>query len=195
MSSKVFGIGLSKTGTTSLYAALDELGYRSATYRHMRAAGLDRWFEGDFAEDYLASWDAVTDNPISVFYQELDRRYPGSRFILTLRDRDAWLASTRKQWSKHKQLAPAALAFRTRVRLAVYGITGWSESQFDQVYETHERNVRQYFLERPEDLLVMDVFRGDGWDRLCPFLGKSIPNVPFPNVKPGHRARPAPTRS
>ena len=38
---KIFGIGLSKTGTTSLWAALDLLGYRAATFRHMRELGLE----------------------------------------------------------------------------------------------------------------------------------------------------------
>ena len=108
MSAKIFGIGLSKTGTTSLYAALDQLGYRSATFRHMRESGLDRWFEGDFSEDYLANWDAVTDNPISAFYPQLDEQYPGSKFVLTVRDPEAWLTSTRKQWSKRKELSPEA---------------------------------------------------------------------------------------
>ena len=56
----IFGIGLSKTGTTSLFAALDELGYRSATYRHLRGLGLDEWFEGNFERDYLAGYDAAT---------------------------------------------------------------------------------------------------------------------------------------
>lgn len=192
MSAKIFGIGLSKTGTTSLYAALGELGYRSATFRHMRDAGLEGWFQGDFSKDYLTEWDAVTDNPISVFYPQLDERYPGSKFILTLRERDAWLASTKKQWSKRKDLTPDALAFRTRVRTAVYGSTGWSESSFSRVAETHERDARQYFRDRPDDFLVMNVFQGDGWETLCPFLGKPIPDTPFPNVKPGHRSQLSP---
>jgi Sulfotransferase domain len=62
---KIFGIGLSKTGTTSLYAALHDLGYRSATFRHMRSLGLEEWRRGNFSKDYLKDYDAVTNLAIS----------------------------------------------------------------------------------------------------------------------------------
>jgi hypothetical protein len=26
----------------------------------------------------------------------------------------------------------------------------------------------------------MNICAGDGWDKLCPFLGKTAPNAPFP---------------
>ena len=50
-------------------------------------------------------------------------------------------------------------------------------------YATHERNVREYFAGRPEDLLVMNVTAGDGWELLCPFLGKPVPDFPFPHLR------------
>ena len=28
----------------------------------------------------------------------------------------------------------------------------------------------------------MNICDGDGWEVLCPFLGKDIPNVPFPKL-------------
>lgn len=62
MTAKGFGIGLSKTGTISLFAALALLGYRAAEH------------------------DVATDLPLAAFYPQLDERYPGSKFILTLRD-------------------------------------------------------------------------------------------------------------
>ena len=67
-SNKIFGIGLSKTGTTSLYAALAYLGYRSGTYGHMKKLGLDQWWQGNFKKDYLRDFDAMTDLPIGAFY-------------------------------------------------------------------------------------------------------------------------------
>src|SRR6185503_19618665 len=102
----IFGIGLSKTGTTSLYAALHELGYRSATYGHMAELGLSDWFRGDFTTDYLAGYDAVTDLPIGVFYAQLDMRYPGSKFILTVRDVESWLVSAKTQFSRNPNPHP-----------------------------------------------------------------------------------------
>jgi 3'(2'), 5'-bisphosphate nucleotidase len=31
-------------------------------------------------------------------------------------------------------------------------------------------------------LLVLDITAGEGWEKLCPFLGKPIPDIPFPKA-------------
>ena len=179
----IFGIGLSKTGTTSLYAALDQLGYRAATYRHFRGLGLEDWFGGNFETDYLAEYEAATDMPLAVFYPQLDERYPGSLFILTVRRLDSWLESAREHFT-----AEPGSSFGRQVRLATYGITGYDEGRFRYVYETHLRNVTWYFRERPEALLTLDAAGGEGWEKLCPFLDREQPDGSFPHVQPGYRA-------
>ena len=178
----ILGIGLSPTGTTSLFAALDILGYRSATYRHFRGLGLDAWLEGDFSVDYLADYDAATDLPLATYYPQLDTLYPGSLFILTVRDVESWLDSARRHFTQD----PGS-AFGRDVRLAAYGITGFDESRFQYVYETHLENVNTYFRERTETLLTLDIVGGEGWNKLCAFLGRPIPDVAFPHVMPGYR--------
>jgi len=181
---KVFGIGLSKTGTTSLYAALHVLGYRSGTFGHMRALGLTDWFRGDFSVDYLEAFDAVTDLPIGCFFPQLDERYPNSRFILTVREIETWLSSCQKQFTREPDLAPG---FTRDVHMAAYGISTFDDSRFRFVHETHRRNAEWYFQNRPSDLLILDIIGGEGWPKLCDFLGHPVPDVPFPNVKPGYR--------
>ncbi len=178
----IFGIGLSKTGTTSLFAALDHLGYRAATYRHMRELRLEDWFRGNFETDYLREYDAATDLPLAAFYPELDERYPGSKFILTVREIHSWLESARKHFSR-----PPASAFGREVRVVTYGMTGFDERRFRYVYETHLRDVRRYFRHRPRSLLTLDIIAGDGWEKLCPFLDRNVPEGAFPHVQPGHR--------
>jgi hypothetical protein len=178
----IFGIGLSKTGTTSLFAALDLLGFRSGTYRHMRALGLADWFDGDFTIDHFAEYDALTDLPLAAFFPELDTRYPGARFILTHRALDSWLESATKHFA-----VPPPTEFGRRAHLATYGVTAFHEARFRYVHETHTRNVTRYFRGRPDALLSMDIVGGDGWEKLCPFLGQPIPDVPFPHVQPGYR--------
>ncbi|MCB1381796.1 MAG: hypothetical protein KDJ73_02465 [Notoacmeibacter sp.] len=182
---KIFGIGLSKTGTTSLYAALEMMGYRAGTFRHMRKAGLGDWMAGDFTRDYLGGFDAVTDLPIGTWFRELDALYPGSKFILTRRESEAWLKSVERQFRSNPDPAPG---FIRDVRLAQYGVTTFNEARFRRILGEHEQAVRSYFADRPDDLLVMDVFSGDGWEKLSAFLGKPTPDAPFPSVKPGFRA-------
>jgi len=181
---KIFGIGLSKTGTTSLYVALHQLGYRSGTYHHLKGLKLKRWFKGDFTKDYLTDYDALTDLPIGTYFADLDRRYPGSKFILTTRDIDSWLDSAARHWTKRPD---RRRGFGRDVRIATYGISGFDRDRFRLVYETHARNVQWYFRDRPRDLLALDIRAGQGCSELCPFLGKGIPPEPFPHVQPGYR--------
>ena len=95
---KVFGIGLSKTGTTSLARALEILGYNVKD-----CLGITKYSKGDISsinETALDTYDALTDTPIPNFYRELDKKYPNSKFILTVRDMDGWLNSCRKQFNQ-----------------------------------------------------------------------------------------------
>ncbi len=186
MSGKVFGIGLSKTGTTSLYAALATLGYRSGTFRHMQRLGLAEWVQGDFSHDYLEQFDAVTDLPIGCYFRELDARYPDSKFILTTREIEAWLTSIGRQFSANPNPTP----FNRDTRMLAYGFSVFNGPAFRRAYLRHVKDVREHFSARPESLLELDVFNGDGWEEICEFLDRPIPDTPFPNVKPGFSVAP-----
>lgn len=177
-SSKLFGIGLSKTGTTSLAHALEILGYRTKDY-----LGISRYSRGDLSSidlDVLDQYDALTDTPIPSFYRELDVRYPNSKFILTVRDREGWLKSCKKQFTQ--RLAEKQNEAHKRLFLDLYGTDVYDEQKFISGYETFVGGVIEYFKNRPLDLLVIDVAGGDGWEKLCPFLGKPIPDGPFPKA-------------
>jgi len=179
--SKVFGIGLSKTGTTSLSHALQVLGYRTATYSELSDLKLKEWFEGNFHKDYLISFDAATDTPIGVFFRELDRRYPGSKFVLTIRDEDEWIKSVERQFTKRD-----SSWFGDRGNLATYGYSKFNESEFRRRYVDHVESVRSHFTGREHDFLELNLFQGEGWPELCKFLGSAVPEgLQFPNVKPG----------
>jgi len=176
--SKIFGVGLSKTGTTSLARALDILGYRTRDY-----LGVTRYCAGDLSSidlDDINLNDAFTDTPIPNFYRELDVKYPGSKFILTVRDRDAWLKSCKKQFTKKhadKQNEASNLLF-----LDLYGCTEFDELKFINGYENYVSGVLQYFRDRPQDLLILDVATEDGWGKLSHFLDVPEPDIPFPRA-------------
>ncbi len=182
---KIFGIGLSKTGTTSLYAALMRLGIKTITYRHLQKRGLDDWRYGTFETDYLRGIKAATDLPIGTYFRELDTLYPNSRFVLTERPLDGWLASIERQFTDTPNPRDV---YRRDVRFATYGVSTFHAARFAQVMADHSRAVREYFADKPGKLLIMDVFAGHGWPELCGFLDRPIPDDAFPNVKPGHVA-------
>lgn len=47
-------------------------------------------------------------------------------------------------------------------------------------FHRHHENVRTFFQDKPGKLLELNIIAGDGWEKLCPFLGKPIPDQPFP---------------
>ncbi len=179
MTGKVFCIGFHKTGTSSLAYALEELGYR--------VTGPNGVNDPDIAKNVtkmvrklVRRYDAFQDNPWPVLYRELDVEYPGSKFILTKRDPDAWIKSQVGHFG----------AKETPMRKWIYGVGSplGHEDIYIKRYVDHNRDVEEYFSERPDDLLLMELSSGDGWEKLCAFLDKQIPSVPFPHAnKSGER--------
>lgn len=173
---KIFGVGLSKTGTTSLAKALELLGYKVKD-----CMGVENYVAGDLVsldKDALDKYDAFTDTPIPSFFRELDAEYPGSKFILTERDMDGWLQSCKKQFND--RLASQETEAHGRLFEDMYGTRVYDRAKFEEGYQRFSNGVKEYFAGRPNDLLVMDVTAGDGWEVLCPFLNTPIPHTPFP---------------
>lgn len=177
---KVFGIGLSRTGTQSLSAVLNELGVTSVhfpkddtTFRQLRC--------GNFDLEVLNQATALCDTPVVPYYPQLDEAFPGNKFILTLRDdREAWLASVERLWCSRPHIPTHP--YHKFITAAVYGTWHFSRSRFAYVYDTHVRNVRRYFQNRPEDLLELRICDGEGWEQLSPFLGMDVPSATFPHA-------------
>src|SRR5438105_10212168 len=86
---KVFCVGLNKTGTTSLEAALGALGYRLGK-QHCGEQLLKSWQRRDFRPiiELAHTADAFQDIPFGLPYTfiVLDAVFPAARFILTERD-------------------------------------------------------------------------------------------------------------
>lgn len=171
----VFGIGLAKTGTSSLNKCLDLLGLPSIHYPDpalMLAGRFEEAFRGHAA---------ATDITVSVFFEELDMAYPGSKFILTLRDMDDWMASIGSHINRiaREEWTPAHP--KGRIRELMFGTVGWDAELFRSSYDTHRTRVERYFAGRPGDLLTVDLCAGCGWEPLCAFLGSPVPAAPFPH--------------
>ncbi len=180
MINKIFGIGLSRTGTTSLAEALNLLGIKTIHFPSDLKT-FEELKSGNYRLSILETYQGATDISVAPFYAQLDKIYPNSKFILTVRDPDSWISSVEKHWNLAQRWTGGAYPFIEFIRAAVYGTVQFQEHRFRFVYETHCRNVREHFENRPEDFLMMDICNGDGWEKLCPFLGLSPPDQPFPN--------------
>jgi hypothetical protein len=172
---KVFGIGFHKTGTTTFKLAVSKLGYRFAPRFIVEGEVVESDLRSR-AMQVAATVDAVQDNPWPLLYKDLDSEFPGSKFVLTIRDTDEWWASLLRHFGGKS----------TDMRTWIYGFgdpTG-HESLYKERYENHNAAVIDYFSHRPDDLLVFALTDGDGWDRLCPFLSEDSPSTPFPHQRP-----------
>jgi hypothetical protein len=52
---------------------------------------------------------------------------------------------------------------------------------FIEKYLMHNASIRDYFSNR-DNLLIMNLAEGEGWEKLCSFLGLPIPDKPFPHA-------------
>jgi hypothetical protein len=188
---KVFGIGLSKTATNSLNAALLDLGYSAIHFTNPFTKEL-------ICDDDFALFDAFTDIPVSCRFEELFHRFPDARFIYTTRDLDDW----RRSFLEHHRWANNVGgfdAFRAMIdhpdgckfgdeykqmHKALYT----SHPDLKAAYRYHDRRVLDFFSGRRSDqLLEFSVFAGDGWEKLCRFLGEPVPPCAFPWNNKAHK--------
>ncbi len=71
-------------------------------------------------------------------------------------------------------------AYTAAIEKHLYGSSDFAAERFAAVRRSHEQAVRERFADRPDKLLVLDICSGEGWERLCPFLGVDTPTEPFP---------------
>jgi len=174
--SKIFCIGFHKTGTTSLGSALSFLGYR--------VAGAIGTRDPDIAQNALTkarrivpNYDAFQDNPWPIIFRDVDKLFPNSKFILTVREPSSWIDSVVRHFGSKE----------TPMRTWIYGVGSplGSEDVYLSRYSKHNADVLNYFAQRSDDLLIMNLSLGDKWEKLCPFLGREVLSRPFPHANKG----------
>lgn len=176
-SPQIFGIGVAKTGSHSLTAALELLGFRTkhighecyhgrnellALLKRNKAAGKNLC-EGVDA-------DALIDWPVCDLFNALADQYPHAKFILSYRPPHdcalSWIRMTMAQPGRH------------------VGSRGYKD--FAAYATEHVDSVWRRFREEPARLLLLDMRDADEtkWAALCQFLQKPQPSkgTPFPQV-------------
>ena len=177
---QIVGAGLSKTGTRSLHRALELLGYKSLHYDKKRLNDVLDGSDPDPDFRRYDDLDAVLDLPAAWYFQEILAAYPAAKCILTVRDEDSWWPSIEEHFNSLVPVPRRAVdPFRWQLRNLVYGSATAEEEPYRQVYRAHNARVRDSLPS--EQLLVLDIVAGQGWEALCPFLGVPEPDLPFPH--------------
>lgn len=162
-SRKVFGIGLSRTGTTTLSSVLAQMGLKSIHYCEFLMGDCPDW-------ERCNAWDALGDAPIPLYYQALDARFPDSLFILTTRDKTSWLRSMKWMYSHGEALwgwGPETHQYLKQF----YGTARYNRAQLERHWDAYHAGVREYFRTQPERYMEIHLNQGFDTDAICRFLG------------------------
>ena len=167
----IFNIGFNKSGTTSLYSALN----------YLRLPTLHYWYNNEPIEKVIKKnikfkrnlFHSLDDRYVGFsdfngvqYYKDLFYQYPNSKFIFTTRDIDDWIKSLINHRLNMNEIKPYQI-----------------EKQVDKLskkYINKTAEIRNFFESNKSQFLEMRICDGDGWETLCSFLGLEIPNVPFP---------------
>ena len=203
---QVIGVGLHRTGSMSVKAALERLGY-GPCYHGMEA--LRRSMDGDhWLAAYEAGGDvdwsvifegyrATMDWPTIHFWEQLAAAYPDAKIVLTERDPESWweshvrmfqlsdeldrqLTDEDRQWAEESGFGRMQTALATIV-YATFGGRVFDKEHCLRVFEQHYERVRRTVP--AERLLVYRV--QEGWEPLCRFLAVDVPDEPFPRINVG----------
>ncbi|MBT8447377.1 MAG: sulfotransferase family protein [Gammaproteobacteria bacterium] len=185
MTLQVIGAGFGRTGTESMKLALEQLGLgpchhmkevlpdsaQSATWRAIAGGATPDW------EAAFAGFNSAVDWPSAYFWRELSEVYPRAKVILTLRSAESWYASFSNTIARvlAARKDPGAIGSRL-VGERVFGGRYTERDHAIAVFEQNTRDVQAAFGE--DRLLTYRI--GDGWEPLCAFLEKPVPDQPFP---------------
>ena len=196
MALELIGAGLGRTGTLSLKAALERLGYAPCYHMIEILTAPERarhWLERTPSGSH--DWDtifqgyrATVDWPAAAFWRELVERHPAAKVLLSVRDADRWYDSVMNTIYPVMTQGPPARAPETlhAFHRMVYALI--VEQTFagrladrahaKRVFEAHSQAVIDAI---PAARLL--VYRpGDGWEPLCRFLDVAVPDEPFPHL-------------
>ncbi|KAI8074471.1 P-loop containing nucleoside triphosphate hydrolase protein [Gongronella butleri] len=201
MKLEIIGAGLGRTGTHSLYLALNKLGYKTHHFIEIienEDQDVDVWNHAhdhpnspdtDW-ENVYARYDAAIDFPTCMFYKELMDLNPDAKVILTVRSSESWYKSICNTIFNYYFADEPPTFSKDHLGSA---LKMEQHCTLGGVLERDHRNIRDKALmcdlfEKhnaeviktvPADrLLVMNL--GDGWEPLCRFLGKPIPDEKYP---------------
>jgi hypothetical protein len=202
MGLSVIGAGFGRTGTRSLKAALEELGFGKCYHMvevFKNPGHMNMWTE--VIETGRSNWasifegfQAVMDWPASVYYKTLMAAFPDAKVILTVRDPELWYESIRstfyarsKKYGRFLIIIPTIYRFFKALEKVLW--QGIFNSRLED--KTYAINIFNEHIEEvkrsvPGDRLLIFEAR-QGWEPLCEFLDVPVPRIPYPHVNKGQK--------
>ena len=180
---KIFIIGLPRTGTTSFCVEMLELGYSVA--------------HTAYSEECMITAEVIADTPVFCDYQTLDKFYPNARFIYLQRSLDLWLPSIRQLLQRmfvnltrfDGGFNPILKrCYKSTFSTASHPLSLENIAQDDfliECYKQHQQGIENYFRGRGDDLLVINISEPDSYKSLLNFLKLDKPIKHFIKLNVG----------
>jgi hypothetical protein len=205
---KVIGVGVGRTGTLSLKAALERLGFGACFHgRHVldHPDRLPLWLAAAAGEPVdwaavFAGYESSVDWPGAAFWRPLIDAYPDAKVVLTVRGEQGWYDSVHNtiyrmfgygpedtRVAEARRVVPGLDVFTAFHRTMIWdGFFGGRFADRDHAIRAYRRhNAAVMSGVPPERLLVISP--GAGWDPLCRFLDVPAPDEPYPHLNDPER--------
>lgn len=165
---KVFGVGLQKTGTTTLKYALELLGYKVSgpNWKLLREVQKGNY---NNISSLVFKYDAFQDEPWPHVYKYLDHHYSNSKFILTIRDEEKWIESI-SNFMSGRNLSHLEWVFGNSEPVG-------NENLYIKAFNDHNLAVKDYFKNDPSKFLIIDWEKEKDMARLAEFLEVTTPKT------------------
>ena len=194
MALEIIGAGFGRTGTYSLKAALERLGFGPC--HHMsevidtpEQVGL--WSDvaagrPDFGRIF-AGFRSAVDFPVAAYWQDVLAVTPGAKVILSDRDPEDWYESfsqtilplilDKAAWPDERR------AWFEMIDDVIVGKALGGRTDREGILAVYRANADAARALQAEGRAL--VFRSrDGWAPLCEFLGVEVPGEPYPKTNP-----------
>lgn len=145
-------------------------------------------------DQVLWRYDALTDTPCVLLSEELLAAYPDAKVILTERDVDSWVASMQRSYYKvlfsrgmriMQALDPEFLGKYYAMGMGSLNTwTGGDAENIEKLKKGYKQHYERMRIIVPKERLL-EWHPRDGWEPLCEFLGKDVPEGEFPKVNQG----------
>lgn len=190
--SKVFVIGFNKTGTTTLYNTLKGLQFKMGDQRVAEVLTYFMYKNNDFTEleHYCITAEAFQDVPFSFpqRFKKFHKLYPDAKFILTIRDSsEQWYNSlvnfhrgrfqkkgnelpTIKDYMRSNYVFPGSMIPTFKNIFNYPEIPLFHKEHYINVYEKHIDDVKVFFKDKQDKLLIINVSKSGERKRLLEFL-------------------------
>jgi len=162
---KIYITGLPRTGTTSICAAMLDIGYRVA--------------HTAYTDKALQQAQVIADTPIFCDFETLALSQPSAKFIHLTRDEKLWLPSIKQLLNRmYKNVTRTDGGFNPvlkRCYQSVFSPLTLENINHDEflinIYREHHQRVLTCFKSQPERLLTINIAEPDSYEKMLAFLG------------------------